>query len=130
MTGCPALIEFADALAVAPLGAVQVEAMEIVAEFEFVLPQVFTSWAQKDVVVVIGGLVIDAPVPTEWLVSPTNPWYHVTVTGLALVNETESVAVPPDVTCWFCGCAVITGVQATVTVTGPLLAGGAHWPVT
>jgi len=86
--------------AVALLGAVQVEAIVTLTVFVSVSPQVLCRRAQKFVALVIAGDVIDAPVPTGVLVSGRTPRNQVTVTGVALLKETESVAVPPEVTCW------------------------------
>ena len=93
------MIDVVVAKAVAVFGGTQLAAMEIVAVRVSVFPHVFVSRAQKDVVVVIAGLVMFWPVPTCWLVSPAKPRYQVTVTGVAVVNATDRGTVPPDVTC-------------------------------
>src|SRR5712691_4035113 len=63
-TDCPALIDVDEAEANAPDGATQLGAMLTVTVRVFVGPHVLTSCAQKFVVLVIAGVVNDAPVPT------------------------------------------------------------------
>src|SRR6266567_1127056 len=80
------------------------------------VPQLLTISAQKVVLAAIGGEVIVCPTPAGCDLSGGAPRYHVTVAALPK-NETVSVTVPPAVTVWSCGSAMIEGgVQPPTTL--------------